>query len=221
MFHGCCGVFASLLRPFVVTTFERAPSFSRRQWQLLDAAMRLLDRVGISGFTMRSLADEVNLSPMAAYKHFENQRALQIELWRHCQNQFYDQLLHATSEATDPASGFLTFCRTFVAYGVEFPYRYELLYNHPFVREIREIPEMEELRQSVWDYARDLVDRARDAGLFRADMSTDQLLNAAGSQIRGLASVLIYQQAALGPDTDEHAMIDSGMAFLREGLMAR
>lgn len=204
-----------------MSTFERQPSFSRRQWQLLEAAVRLLDRVGINGFTMRSLADEVNLSPMAAYKHFENQRALQIEVWRHCQNEFYDRLLAATRDVSDPASAFLEFCRTFVTYAVEHPYRYELLYNHPFVREVSEIPEMEELRQSVWDYARDLVDRARDAGLFRGDMSTELLLVAASSQIRGLASVLVYQHASIAPGIESDEMIDSGMAFLREGLMAR
>lgn len=204
-----------------MSNFERQPSFSRRQWQLLEAAVRLLDRVGIHGFTMRSLADEVNLSPMAAYKHFENQRALQVEVWRHCQNDFYDRLLAATQEIPDGATAFLQFCRTFVEYAVEYPYRFELLYNHPFVREVREIPEMEELRQSVWDYARDLVNRARDTGMFRGDMSAELLLVAASSQIRGLASVLVYQHASIAPGIDTDEMITSGMAFLREGLMAR
>lgn len=201
--------------------FERQPSFSRRQWELLQAAIRLLDRVGISGFTMRSLADEVNLSPMAAYKHFENQRALQVEVWRECQNRFYDQLLASTQDCDDPATGFLAFCRTFVATSVEYPYRYEFLYNHPFVREIQQIEELEELRQSVWVFALDLVQRAQSQGLYRGDMSAELLLVAAASQIRGLASVIVYRQTATAADIDVSEAIESGMTFIREGLMAR
>ncbi|MFT4705664.1 MAG: AcrR family transcriptional regulator [Bradymonadia bacterium] len=204
-----------------VNQFEQRASFSRRQLQLLDAAVRLVDRVGIGGFTMRSLAAEVSLSPMAAYKHFENQRALQLQVFSACQSRLYDALLEATDEPPDPATAFLRFCRTFVEHAVRYPYRYELLYNHPFVHEIRQVPELEQLRQSVWTYALELVSRARKAGLFRDDLSAELLSSAAASHIRGLASVIIYQSSEPVPLEEAHASIESGMAFLREGLMAR
>ena len=201
--------------------FERQSSFSRRQWELLGAAVRLLDRVGISEFTMRGLADEIGLSPMAAYKHFENQRALQLELWRECQNHFYDRLLESTRDAADPAAGFLALCRAFAEYAVEYPYRSELLYNHPFVREIVEIAPLEEQRQSAWVFARELVERAQSAGLFRADQPADVLLLAAASQVRGLAATIIYARMAAFGDLSPAAMIDVSLGFIRDALIAR
>jgi len=39
---------------------------------IVDAALRVLDRVGVAGFTMRALADELGVSPMASYYHVGN-----------------------------------------------------------------------------------------------------------------------------------------------------
>ena len=36
---------------------------------IVEAALRVLDRVGVAGFTMRVLADELGVSPMAPYYH--------------------------------------------------------------------------------------------------------------------------------------------------------
>ncbi len=204
-----------------MTVTPQQPSYTRRQWRLIDAGMRLLDRVGISDFTMRSLADEIGLSPMAAYKHFENQRALQLELWRTCQVDFYDALLAATSDASDPATAFLVLCRRFVEYSMEHPFRYELLYNHPFVREVQRIPDLDELRHSVWLFAHDLLRRAVDAGFFRADIPSELLLVAAISQVRGLSSLLIYSRGLGGVEVSDAESIESGLKFIREALISR
>lgn len=201
--------------------FERQPSFSRRQWQLLDAAVRLLDRVGISGFTMRSLADETGLSPMAAYKHFENQKALQLELWRFCQNNLYDALLEATRDADDAAAAFLAVCEAFMRYAVTYPFRFELLYNHPFVREVQSIDTLEELRLSVWGFADELLRRAQDGGLFRSDIDSKLLLAAAAAQIRGLAAALVYADTGAVADVPTDVLIESGVSFVRSALLPR
>lgn len=201
--------------------FDRQPSFTRRQWQLLDAAVRLLDRVGISGFTMRSLADETGLSAMAAYKHFENQRALQLELWRFCQNHSYDALLEAASDASDPATAFLDLCDAFMRYAVQYPFRFELLYNHPFVREVQSIDALEELRRSVWTFAHELVRRAQDSGLFRDDVSSEILLASAAAQVRGLAAGLVYSDTGPARDVPTEALIESGVGFVRAALLPR
>ena len=202
-------------------SFDRPRSYTRRQWQLLAAAVRLLDRVGISEFTMRALADETGLSPMAAYKHFENQRALQLELWRMCQNHFYDTLLEATELSPDPSTGFLDLCRAFMVYSIRYPYRYELLHNHPFVREVATIESLDESRTAVWAYARDLLERAQGSGVFRGDLRTDVLLAAASAQVRGLAGALIYSDSQALGEIAADELIESGMAFIREALLAR
>lgn len=201
--------------------FERQPSYSRRQWELVDAALRLLDRVGISGFTMRSLAEEINLSPMAAYKHFENQRALQFELWRACDDHFYDVVLSETRDVPNPASAFIALVQAFVDYALRYPYRYEFLFNHPFVREIQQSPDLEQRRRRLWSYALELVRRSQDIGLFRADIEDKLLLAAAYSQARGLASMIIYSGAPDDGEVDTRKYTTSGIRFIQEAIMAR
>jgi AcrR family transcriptional regulator len=40
--------------------------------KIVAAALKLLQRVGVDGFTMRALASELNFSPMATYRHVAN-----------------------------------------------------------------------------------------------------------------------------------------------------
>lgn len=183
--------------------------------------MRLLDRVGIANFTMRSLADEIGLSAMAAYKHFSNQRALQLELWRACQNHFYDALLAATEPHDDAGGAFLALCRAFMEYAVEYPYRYELLYNHPFAREVVDEPELADLSRSVWAHSHELVRRAQADGVFRTDVGSEVLLAAATSQVRGLASTMIFSTLSPFEELELEVLIESGLAFIRSAVMPR
>lgn len=43
---------------------------------ILDAALRVARRVGLDGLSMRMVADELGVSPMAAYRHIPNREAL-------------------------------------------------------------------------------------------------------------------------------------------------
>lgn len=170
---------------------------------------------------MRSLADETGLSPMAAYKHFENQRALQVELWRVVHDHFYDQLLDASAGAPDPGTACMNVAETFLRYAIEWPYRYEVLFNHPIVRETQEIQEIAEQRLAVVSYAQELVARAQNAGIFRDDQPADALLVAVTAQVRGLAGMLIYTQPARLEHFSVDELVANSMQFCREALMPR
>jgi AcrR family transcriptional regulator len=47
-----------------------------RQGQILDAALELVEEVGVNRLSMRSIAARVSLSPMALYRHFESREEL-------------------------------------------------------------------------------------------------------------------------------------------------
>src|SRR5215471_408565 len=44
--------------------------------RILDVGLRLIDEQGLEAFTMRKLAQELGVDPMALYRHFENKDAL-------------------------------------------------------------------------------------------------------------------------------------------------
>jgi AcrR family transcriptional regulator len=60
---------------------------------ILAAALRLVDREGLEGLTMRSLAAELGVVPMATYRHFANKGEL------------LDALLEEVTATVDPGDG--------------------------------------------------------------------------------------------------------------------
>ena len=49
---------------------------------IVEAAMGLLDREGEAGFSMRKLASELGVDPMALYHHHASRRALMQEVMK-------------------------------------------------------------------------------------------------------------------------------------------
>ncbi|KFB11424.1 TetR/AcrR family transcriptional regulator [Nitratireductor basaltis] len=70
---------------------NRAPASRER---ILDAALELLDTGGIEGFTMRALADRLQVNPMTIYHHFGDRDGLVDALSE-----------HVYAEVSAPASG--------------------------------------------------------------------------------------------------------------------
>ena len=48
--------------------------------KIVAAAHKLLQRVGIERFTMRALASELNISPMATYRHLANRDEVLLQV---------------------------------------------------------------------------------------------------------------------------------------------
>lgn len=197
------------------------PNLTQRQRDLVQGALRLLDREGLDGFTMRSLASEIGLSPMAAYKHFENQRELQLELWAECMLALYVDTVRNVVPIENPADAFLELCRTFVDYSTTFPNRFELLFNHPFIREVRKEDRLLKVRFCLWEYANDLTGRAQKAGLFRSDMTVAALGLASYATLHGLSYCLVSERVRFTTAMERDEAIAMGLQTIRDSLSPR
>jgi AcrR family transcriptional regulator len=49
---------------------------SRRQQEIIDAAMAIADQGGLDAVSMRTVAEQVGVTPMALYRHFNSKLAL-------------------------------------------------------------------------------------------------------------------------------------------------
>ncbi len=56
---------------------------SERQKQIIESAIKLIAEEGIGNFTIRRLAQAVNVSEPAIYRHFENKDAIILGLFRY------------------------------------------------------------------------------------------------------------------------------------------
>lgn len=198
---------------------------SRRQ-EFVDAAMRLLDREGINGFTMRSLAEELDppLSPMAAYKHFENQRELQLELWRACIVSLGASLSDAAATVPrdgDGAKRMVEVARAFMDFALAFPKRFELLFNHPFITEVWQQSDIDAIREAVWSLSRSVIEDGQSSGSVRKDIGANELLAIVYAQVHGasalLASGRLQKQTGLDASTLRDMVLQVVNEYLADG----
>src|SRR5512138_3726344 len=54
--------------------------FTERQKQIMDASLKLIAEEGIVAFTTKKLANAVNISEPALYRHFENKEDILSQL---------------------------------------------------------------------------------------------------------------------------------------------
>ena len=60
---------------------------------VLDRAVEVAARLGLSGLTIGSLASEVELSKSGLFGHFKSKEALQLQVLRHARETFTDQVV--------------------------------------------------------------------------------------------------------------------------------
>jgi AcrR family transcriptional regulator len=195
------------------------PELTVRQQDLVRGATRLLDREGLDGFTMRSLASEIGLSPMAAYKHFENQRDLQLELWSSCMLTLHRVTVDALKKLdadVDPSERFMTQCRVFLGWATLYPNRFELVFNHPFIREVRKEPSNLSVRYLLWEMAQRHIIDAQASGAFRTDQPAVTLATVTHSILQGMAYNLVSERVKVTSKMEQEEAINTALMFLRE-----
>jgi AcrR family transcriptional regulator len=170
---------------------------------------------------MRSLAAEIGLSPMAAYKHFENQRELQLELWSSCMMTLTEETVHALQTVSEPGDAFIMQCTVFVQWATTHPYRFELVFNHPFIREVRKEQATYNVRYGLWELGQKNIRGAQESGSFRSDHAPTVLAMFAHSVMQGLAYNLVSDRVRMTSKLEQDEAIRTTMAFLRESLSGR
>ena len=75
---------------------------SRLKDELIDAAMRILDRSPNAQLSLRMVAKEAGVAAPSVYRHFSDVRAMMAEIVQTCWVQMGDHLVRATSNT--PAS---------------------------------------------------------------------------------------------------------------------
>ncbi len=180
---------------------------SSRQQELIAAAVRLLDRKGIEGFTMRSLAAEVGMSAMAAYKHFENQHALQLELWRWCVQDFKKRLEKKVINAKNGNEAILLLGHLFIEYTIDVPQRARLLFLSSFIQDVWKDQASDLINAKTWGFAFSLFVRGYDDESVRQDLMPEALFASVYAQLIGTSVLILsgrYQHRAGTPNNVLH-----------------
>jgi AcrR family transcriptional regulator len=190
-----------------------------RQKDLLDAAVRVLDRSGIDGVTMRTLAQESNLSPMAAYKHYENQRDLYIAIWRFCMDELRGQVMELARSSGEGTRGALrAIMGHFLFFAREYPHRFKLLFDHAVINDVGSAWEIESRRLELRDVVLSMIMAGQQNGQVRRDLSADEMLGVVLSLVQGASNIFVSGRLSdvttAGPSEMREAILNAVSEYL-------
>ena len=103
---------------------------ARLRDELIEAAMRILDRSPHALLTLRTVAKEAGVAAPSVYRHFPDAKAMMAEIVRECWSQMGNRLVSASLDAGQgsPFEALKAKMSAFVRYAMERPSRYQLLF---------------------------------------------------------------------------------------------
>ena len=97
---------------------------------LLEAAAELITAHGeMDAVSLRAVARRAGVSATAVYRHFDDHVELLRAAVDHCWATFYEQLRTAAAASTDPFESFRSMGDAYVAYAMERPGQYRVLFS--------------------------------------------------------------------------------------------
>lgn len=75
---------------------------SDRQQQIIEESIKLIDRKGIQGFTIKNLAKEVGISEPGIYRHFENKFAILSTILDSFKRNIFENQAASLNKSNDP-----------------------------------------------------------------------------------------------------------------------
>lgn len=175
-----------------MTTAEqpRAYHHGNLRAELLDAAIRELDKVPAEQLSLRALARSVGVSQTAPYRHFDDKDALLAAM----ATQSYRQLLNELREARDgagahAASQLRAVARAYVDYAAGHDSLFKLMFG-PLVQPADDHDELREISRDTRTLLQNILQHGMNSGEFR-QQDVAYLANAAWAGIHGVATLRI------------------------------
>ena len=103
---------------------------ARLKDELIEAAMRILDKAPGVQLSLRMVAKEAGVAAPSVYRHFPDAKATMAEIVLQCWSQLGDRLVRASLDAGQgsPLDALKAEMSAFVRYAMERPSRYQLLF---------------------------------------------------------------------------------------------
>ena len=173
----------------------------------------MLDRDGVDGVTLRAVGREARVSAPALYWHFEDKDALLVAVVREIAAQFVRHV-RAAAEAAPAESRMVAVGDAFVAFVIEHPHRFQLLFRRPprgTSRPLHRAPPP----NSSFGVLVELVEQGMTAGTLRRDDAVSVALTVA-ALAQGL--VLLLERGRFADRAEFAAFARESFRRLLRGL---
>ncbi|MHC3993509.1 TetR/AcrR family transcriptional regulator [Thiomicrolovo sp. ZZH C-3] len=183
----------------------------------IETALEMLESEGLEAITLRELSARIGASRTAIYRHFENKEALIREVILSGFERFDAFFIDIFAKAeVDVLARFTMMGRAYLAFAVNNPQLYRVLFGPTVRQEREEVCDLEDAEKATGFHALvHLIEAGQHEGVFKKG---DPFLLAATvwSTVHGLASLIIDGHLVISDNID--AIFEAGNRTLLEGL---
>lgn len=156
--------------------------------ELMKQALKILDKKGVEGLTLREVARAAKVSHTAPYRHFRDKEDILAAI----AVLGYTDLAARGQKALenpDPLQGYMEYGREYIAFAAEHPQYFRIMFSGKFTR-IELYPELRTTGDAAFGALVASIARCQMAGIFRAEPA-EQLALSAWSYVHGIANLYI------------------------------
>lgn len=196
---------------------RRAREKDALRQKILEAAIELFLQNGFESVTMRGIADRIEYSASTIYLYFKNKTEIVAAICTETFETLIERLDEIETRGLSPLDQFLAGVRCYVAFGLEHPHQYQLVFGAATPDEFNNTDANELGMQALASLGR-CIARCQAAGVFHpGDPSTDAF--AVWSQLHGLTSILINDHGKYKmPWPSQETLIDRSVDLIVRGL---
>lgn len=181
---------------------ETTPNNGDLRRRILDTTRHLLVQEGYQNLSMRKIARAINYSATSIYLYFDSKDALLHTLIDEGMTRLYEALTEAAAQHQAPVDRLQALCRRFIAFGLENPEYYEIMFLlHPEHMERYPAEKYRRARRNLDVIAATLADGV-EAGCFETD---DARVSASAiwASLHGAVSLLLAERVDIRIDRDD------------------
>lgn len=156
--------------------------------ELMKQALKILDKKGVEGLTLREVARAAKVSHTAPYRHFRDKEDILAAI---AEVGFSDLAARGQKalENEDPLQSYVDYGHEYIAFAAEHPQHFRIMFSGKFTR-FQLYPGLQAAGDAAFGALVASIARCQAAGVFRADPA-EQLALSAWSYVHGIANLYI------------------------------
>lgn len=199
---------------------RRAREKDQLRHKILEAAVELFVQNGFESVTMRGIADRIEYSASTIYLYFKNKTEIVGAICSETFETLIERLDEIEKRGLAPLDQFVAGLRCYIAFGLEHPHQYLLVFNNATPEGCADMEEPNRLGLQALEYLGRCIARCQDAGVFQpSDPFNDAI--AVWMQLHGTTSILINDHGKYNfPWPSKESLIDRNIDLIVRGLHA-
>lgn len=178
---------------------------------LLKAAFKLIEKIGVEGFTLREVARKAGVSHNAPYRHFPSKEsliaALATESFRHLDA----ALRAAVRECAEPAGRLHDAAIAYLRFAFKNPSRFDVMFHSTFDR--KAYPDYVAAYTGLLSLLSELIEQHRDLTI-----PTETAGELVWASIHGIAELGLAGRLRYGSQPELEQLVDAATSALLVGL---